>query len=569
MRVLPLLALTLAAAAPAAARPVPSNSVLAVLSADRAAVVSPSLRPSGRRGDRVLAADAALAGTLAAQGIDRIELLGSVARSKTGARFVRLTSRAPGFDAHAAARALRASGQCRAVVADFPLVLSATTPSDSFYADQWHLAAGAVETPHLPEAWDLARGDTSVVIGIIDSGVDLGHPDLASQIFTNRGEIPGNGVDDDGNGYIDDVHGWDFGDNDNDPNPQAAIDSASDFDFAIHGTHVAGIAAARTNNLEGIASAGWGCRILPLKIMDSAGRLDGAYAAAAILYAADMGTEVINMSFAAVPDTAGEIAAFFQALMDEAISADVVPVAAAGNEGMDEPRYPAACDSTLSVASTNQYNTISWFTNYGAWVNINAPGEDIFSCLVRNYDLNDTTLLYLLYIYGYDGKHPYCLQDGTSMACPLVAGVAGLVRARFPWLPATAVIDHVIATGDDEPYDFPIGKKLNAYQAVLAPPTSAPVGPLLSASFAALPSPFHGSTTLSFTLPRAGDVTLALYDASGRLVRKWDRGWRQAGPQSVVWDGRDDAGRSAPAGVYFASYRGPDLTGNARLVLLR
>ena len=86
----------------------------------------------------------------------------------------------------------------------------------------------------------------------------------------------------------------------------------------------------------------------------------------------------------------------------------------------------------LAVASTNQYNTISWFTNYGYWVNVNAPGEDVFSTLVTNYELDPTTLLYLTYIYGYDGVHPYCLQDGTSMACPLVAGVVGLVRARFP-----------------------------------------------------------------------------------------------------------------------------------------
>jgi subtilisin family serine protease len=561
------------AAAPAVARGAAEPSVLAVLSADRAAVLPVAggrpFRPLGVRGDAVRIGDVALQSVLDAQRVERVELLGSVSRSRTGSRFLRFTGSAPGFDAHAAARALRATGQFRSVVVDFPLVLSVTTPNDSFYADQWQLSAGAVETPHLPEAWDLAQGDTSVVIGIIDSGVDIGHPDLASQIFRNWGEIPGNGIDDDGNGFIDDVHGWDFGNEDNDPNPEAAIDSVSDFDFAIHGTHVAGIAAARTDNLEGISSAGWRCRLLPLKIMDSAGHLTGEKAAEAILYAADMGTEVINMSFAAVPDTLGEIGAFFQELMNEAVSADVVPVAAAGNEGMDDLRFPAACDSVLSVASTNQYNTISWFTNYGYWVNINAPGEDIYSCLVRNYDLNDTTLLYLLYIYGYDGIHPYCLQDGTSMACPLVAGVAGLVRARFPWLSAVQVIDHVIATGDDEPYDFPIGRKLNAYQAVLSAPVGAPIGPAASVSFGAMPTPFRGSTTLRFSLPRAGDVTLAVYDAGGRQVRQWQRGWLDAGPQTMVWDGRDDAGRAAPAGVYFGLVRGPDVSERSRLVLLR
>src|SRR5262245_26783926 len=578
-RTLVVLAFATLFAAPARSDSAKDNCVLVVADADQLQI-GPSgslprgMRPAGVRGQEMRIGLSAARSLLAAHGADRVRLLGGVARSQSRLRFLRIDSSAPGFDARATARDLRASGLFRAAIENEQLVLSATIPNDSFYVDQWHLASDAVETPHLPEAWDLARGDTSVVIGILDTGVDTGHPDLATQIYRNWGEIPGNGLDDDGNGFIDDVHGWDFGDNDNDPRPHYAPDPTTGFDLATHGTHVAGIAGAATNNGEGVAGSGWGCRLMPLKMMDIDGHMTEADAAEAILHAADNGADVINMSFAAAPDSTrpdSVVAAFFQALVNTAIDADIVPVAAAGNEGVSEPRYPAACDSVLSVASTNFYNVMSYFTNWGYWVNVNAPGEDIFSTLLTNYELDGITQFYLFYIYGWDGEHPYCLQDGTSMACPLVAGVAGLVRARYPYLPAVAVIDHIIATGDDEPYDFPIGKKLNAYNAVLASPTGVvtpppvPKGPRLQA----LPSPFFASTSLRFTLTVAGDVSLVVYDASGRAVRELARGWHEAGPQSVQWDGLDRNGRPAPSGLYFASLRGPAVQADVRVLRLR
>jgi subtilisin family serine protease len=578
-RTMLVLSATLSAALVSIAKATEEPSVLVVAHADQLALVQPAglarpIRAAGIRGQQVQMRAAPAQAALAAHHADRVRLLGGVARSKSDVRFLQIDSTEPGFDARATARDLKATGLFDAVIMNQDLKLSVTTPNDSFYGAQWALQAAASETPHLPEAWDLARGDTSVVIGIIDTGVDIGHPDLKTQIFHNPHEIPGNGIDDDGNGFVDDVNGWDFGNEDNDPRPAAAIDSASGFDIAIHGTHVAGIAAAATDNGEGVASAGWRCRIMPLKIMNAAGHMTEAKAAEAILYAADNGASIINMSFAAAPDSSspGQEAAFFQALINQAIAANIVPVAAAGNEGVSDLRYPAACDSVLAVAATNEFQTMSYYTNWGYWVDLNAPGDDIASTLPTNYTFDPTTLFYLEYVYGYDGVNPYCNQTGTSMACPLVAGVAGLVRGKYPQLTAVQVMDHLKATGDDEPYDKPIGMKLNAYNAVLAAPTG--VGPtppptLGEIALAALPSPFHETTSIRFVVPVAGDVSLVVYDASGRVVRTLAHGWKNAGPQAVTWNGLDRAGREVPTGIYFAALAAPGSSQRIRVLRLR
>jgi len=554
--------------------------VLVVARADQLQLIVPPgarLRPQGVHGESVEVLPAAARAALSAQHADRVELIGGVAHSTSDLRFLRVSSSDSNFDARATARALRATGLFRAVDINRALKLSVTAPDDTFYTleYQWSLMPAASETPHLPEAWDLARGDTSVVIGILDTGVDIGHPDLKNQIFHNRHEIPGNGIDDDGNGYVDDVNGWDFGNHDNDPRPEPAIDPSSGFDIAIHGTHVAGIAAAQTGNHEGVSSAGWHCRLMPLKLMNAAGAMTEDKAAEAILYAADNGASIINMSFAAAPDSADSTGAqekaFFQALIDVAIQANIVPVAAAGNEGVSDPRYPAACDSVIAVAATNEYQTMSYYTNWGDWVDINAPGDNIFSTLETNYPVDDLTLLYLELVYDYDDVHPYFTNTGTSMACPLVAGVAGLVRARYPYLTAVQVMNPLKNTGDDEPYDEPIGKKLNAYNAVLANPvTGVPTAPPLAGpNLQAAPSPFRETTSLRFVLPQAGRVSLVVYDASGRVVRELVRGFQSAGPQAVVWDGLDRGGREVPTGIYFASLNAPGASARLRLLRLR
>jgi len=166
---------------------------------------------------------------------------------------------------------------------NFIFHITDTYPDDPLYQDgsQWY-----IDAVNAPSAWDSVSSDTNQIIAVLDTGVDWDHPDLDDNIWTNWDEIPGNGNDDDGNGYADDIRGWDWINNDNDPN-----------DDNSHGTHVAGIAAAETNNGTGISGIAWGARIMPLKVLQSSGRGSAGDIAAGIYYAYINGATVINMSF--------------------------------------------------------------------------------------------------------------------------------------------------------------------------------------------------------------------------------------------------------------------------------
>jgi subtilisin family serine protease len=419
----------------------------------------------------------------------------------------------------------------------------------------------------LPEAWDLEQGGADVVIGVMDTGVDTGHPDLAGRIWTNPGEVPGNSLDDDGNGYADDVNGWDFGTDDADPNPHAVIDPIG-LDIGFHGTFVAGIASATTNNGQGIAGAGWNCRILPLKVVDAAGDITSEAVAEAFLYAADLQIGVLNMSLGG-PGNPG-VPEFFQALVDVADSAGVMCVAAAGNDGVDTPSYPAACERVLAVAATEQGELRASFSNYGSWVDIAAPGAMMWSTICRNYVIDDVSQIFYLYFFLWDGENPYMYNDGTSFACPLVAGACGLVRHRFPALTPQQVAQRMVTTGDAITYDQPIGPKLNAHRAVSAPLVAVEDGPAAGFGFDRLaPNPFRSATTLSFTTVAPGPVRLRLYDFAGRLVREIASEHLPAGPHTRTWNGADASGHALPSGVYFATLESGVQMARGKIVLLR
>lgn len=462
-----------------------------------------------------------------------------------------LTSRRPGFDPVAASRALEATGAVLAASPNYSFGPLSTLPDDLYLPYQWYVDDGGFADIHLPEAWDIARGDTSVVIAIIDTGVDTSHPDLASRIWHNRDEIPGNGIDDDGNGLVDDVTGWDFGMGDNDPKPEYTMDP-SGLDVGFHGTFCAGIAAAATNNGDGIAGAGWNCRIMPLKASSPDSGLTSTAIAGAFAYAVDKGASVISMSFGGPGDPG--VPEFFQALVDMATTAGAVCVAAAGNDGDSTRVYPAACDHVLSVGATDPNNARASFSNWGSWVKVAAPGSTMWSTISQNYTFTDLDQLFYEFLFSWDGLNPYMYGDGTSFACPLTAGVCGLVRARYPYLTPQLVIQHMIATGDAVAYDEPVGVKVNAFQAVSAVPTAVPLTdrPSTPAFVRAAPNPVPGSTAIRFELPTAGRVSLTLYDVAGRRVRTLIGGTLPAGPHLVPWDGRDDRGTPLPAAVYFA-----------------
>lgn len=379
-----------------------------------------------------------------------------------------------------------------------------TKPCDPFIdicdpldlVDQWGLFQVDAEG-----GWTVQRGSPNVVIAILDSGMDLDHDDLWANVWTNPSEIPGNGIDDDGNGLIDDVHGADFvGDNagslfddpaSQDGNPDIptggtwvedldafpfgvrfvgdpAVGDAVDNDFdgiidlgVFHGTFVAGIAGAMTDNInpdtlqyEGMAGVCWHCTLMPVRIINAEGWGFGSDAAAGIYYATDMGANVINVSWgidisSADPALMEEVQVIAQAV-DYAVSHGVIVVAAAGNGGAAGLNFPAVMRNTIAVGSSNWLDQRSEFSSFASpaeipdngidddgngWVDdvldVVAPGELVWSGTVLS--AYDALLFDLLGEVGFEpGTDAYTSGDGTSFSTPLVSGYVGLILSQNP-----------------------------------------------------------------------------------------------------------------------------------------
>ncbi len=321
-------------------------------------------------------------------------------------------------------------------------------PNDPSFSIQWGLNQSNDRDVDAPEAWNTATGDSVILVGAMDTGVNWQHPDLAGaspyvngNIWINWAEYYGNpGEDDDGNLYIDDIRGWDWvngvsawpgedgSEPDNDP-----------MDFNGHGTHTAGIMAAITNNGIGVAgvAGGWspsqrGCRIVPLRIgwSQSNGGQEGGYvrmdfAAQAFYYATQKGVTAVNCSWGSSND--GGIGA----AVTNAIAHGMVVVSAAGNDGNSSASYLCSRTDVLAVASLTSSGAKSSFSNYGSWVDVAAPGSNIYSTYSNH---NTPTYTYL---------------SGTSMAAPFVTGMAGLLRSRVPSISKNALDTLIITTADN------------------------------------------------------------------------------------------------------------------------
>ena len=284
-------------------------------------------------------------------------------------------------------------------------------PNDPDFVKQWSLPlVGA------PAAWDVTTGSLSVVIAVLDTGIDLEHPDLKGRVWTNPGEIPGNGKDDDDNGMIDDTRGWRFYHAYNGSGFEARGDGQVADDNG-HGTHTAGIAGARTNNGIGVAGLTWDSPVMAVKVLDKSGYAWYSDVAAGILYAANNGAAVLNLSLGG-----SEPSETLCAAVKSAVDRGKVVVAAAGNSG-ESVYYPAACDGALAVGATDQFDAPASFTNRGPCIDLAAPGVDIYSTWYAS-GLNLST---------------YAAVSGTSEAAPHVAGAAALVLARWPSLSAQGV----------------------------------------------------------------------------------------------------------------------------------
>lgn len=296
-----------------------------------------------------------------------------------------------------------------------------TVPNDPNYREQWNLAV-----MNMSQAWGIEQGNPAVTVAVVDSGIDMQHPEFRSQLWRNVDEIPRNGIDDDGNGYVDDINGWDFSDA---PTLQGSGDwtvrDNEPEDERGHGTQVSGIIGAAANNGIGIAGIAWRCRLMPLRAEFKYGV--GAYlqnddVAAAIVYAADNGARVINMSWG---DTVN--AFIIEDAIAYAYAHGCVLVAAAGNEGAVGSWYPAGLKTVISVAGVERDRQLYTDSNFGATIDIAAPGAEILST-----DLNG----------GYQNLF------GTSMAAAHVSGVAALVLSADPDYTNAAVQETLISTAE-------------------------------------------------------------------------------------------------------------------------
>ena len=292
------------------------------------------------------------------------------------------------------------------------------TPNDPYFSQQWGLT-----TINAPQAWDISHGSSGVTVAIVDTGIDGTHPDLTGRVLA----------------------GYDFV-------SDRSLSAGADSDDNEHGTHVSGIVAASTGNGVGVAGVAWTASLLPVKVLDSSG--SGTYSAVAdgIEYAADNGAKVINLSLGGSADSS---------VLDDAVNyahaAGCLVVAAAGNSGSDAPFYPAACPNVMAVAATTSDGSVAYYSNYGSFLSVAAPGDYILSTLPGGG-------------YGY--------LSGTSMAAPHVSGLAALAWAVCPH----DSNDHVrqvienTATSLDSSQD--VGSGLIDAAATIGSYFSAPSGPV-------------------------------------------------------------------------------------------
>ncbi|WP_287722402.1 S8 family serine peptidase, partial [Microcystis sp. M158S2] len=322
----------------------------------------------------------------------------------------------------------------------------ATFPNDPSFNQLWGLhntgqSGGTADADiDAPEAWDIQTGNPNLVIGVIDTGVDYNHQDLVGNIWTNPGEIANDGIDNDGNGYIDDIRGWDFAYNDNNPS-----------DVYGHGTHVSGTIAGKGNNGGGVTGVAWNAKIMPLKFLNDQGSGSTSNAILAINYATAKGVKLTNNSWGG----GGYSQALYDAI-NAAGQAGALFIAAAGNNSANadiNPMYPAAYNlaNIISVASTTRTDDLSWFSNYGLTrVDLGAPGSDIYSTTPNN---------------------SYATYSGTSMASPHVAGAAALLWSQNPTWTAQQVKNTLMNTGDSIAAlagKTVSGKRLNVFNALAA-----------------------------------------------------------------------------------------------------
>lgn len=325
----------------------------------------------------------------------------------------------------------------------------ARLPNDERFSELWNFYnVGQVDSEgqegiadadiDAPEAWETSYGDKNVIVGIIDTGIDYTHPELAQNIWVNKEEIRDNNIDDDQNGFVDDVYGYDFYNSDGDP-----------MDDNGHGTHVSGIVAAVGNNGVGVVGVAPNVSVMAVKFLSSQGGGKISDAVLAVEYAAKMKAHILNNSWGG-----GGFSRALDEAIEKANKKGIVFTAAAGNDGLNndvEPHYPSGYNRTnvIAVASTNNRDVLSGFSNYGfKTVHVAAPGENILSTIPGN---------------------EYTFFMGTSMATPHVSGVAALLLSLDPHLTSLEIRERIMKTSDEINSirrKISSAGRLNAYNAI-------------------------------------------------------------------------------------------------------
>lgn len=384
---------------------------------------------------------------------------------------------------------------------------SSVFPNDQQVSEQSYLRQINIE-----DAWSRTTGTAKILTAIIDSGIDADHPDLQESVWTNPDEIPGDGVDNDKNGYVDDINGWDFINDIPDPNPKFGGEFT--VEGIQHGTLLAGIIAARGNNWIGISGISWRSRILPLRVLDNKANGNVYDVVRAIDYAIDKRADIINLSFMSDKDSS-----FLRTAIQRAVRAGITVVVAAGNDdtaanGFDlaeKPVYPACTyfsePGVIVVGATDSLGQKARFSPYGPCIDVMAPGSDIFSTQVVQYERVGFDVFY-------GGG-----WSGTSLSTAMVSGTIALMKAVNPGL-TPAEIDNFIKTYCD-PIDI-----LNPSYAGKLGCGQLNSGKLIQAAIdrAQNPNPFEESRSArrnAIALARADSgLSVYFFDEKGDII-KW------------------------------------------------